>query len=301
MQFEENGERIDDLRLILTRVASVSTMFDEDGVQVRFMNTNLDPNSLDGIRSEQQIDQLMRNVSFKGLTPMGTSLRQKVIDGIVIPKLQARRYNKPILVITITDGQPAGEPQNAIHDTIQFAVEQVSRQFGRGAIAFQFAQVGNDLKAREFLSKLDEDPVVGQMIDCTSSKFSTFTFDTSADEYQTSKTNPTKCVARASTSRRNCGWSSSSWAPSILRMTARTNVLVLPAGLQVVIEVLREAMVVRQVTALLQVVSSMEGRPRVDRVVIHLRVGRDMEANRRAMARLLHRRGIKVECGVVGL
>lgn len=171
MQFEENGERIDDLRLILTRVANVSTIFDEDGVQIRFMNTNLDPSQLDGIRSEQHIDALMRNVSFKGLTPMGTSLRQKVIEGIVIPKLRSRQYNKPILVITITDGQPAGEPQNAIHDAIQYAVDQVSRQFGRGAIAFQFAQVGNDLKAREFLSKLDEDPVVGQMVDCTSSTF----------------------------------------------------------------------------------------------------------------------------------
>jgi len=169
MQFEENGERIDDLRLILTRVASVSTMFDEDGVQLRFMNTNMDVSQLDGIRSEAQIDALMRNVSFKGLTPMGTALRQKVIDGIVIPKLQTRRYTKPILVVTITDGQPAGEPQNSIHDAIQYAVDQVARQYGRGAIAFQFAQVGNDVKAREFLAKLDEDPVVGNMVDCTSS------------------------------------------------------------------------------------------------------------------------------------
>jgi len=174
MQFEENGERIDDLRLILTRVASVSTMFDEDGVQLRFMNTNMDISQLDGIRSEAQIDALMRNVSFKGLTPMGTALRQKVIDGIVIPKLQARRYTKPILVVTITDGQPAGEPQNSIHSAIQYAVDQVGRQYGRGAIAFQFAQVGNDVKAREFLAKLDEDPVVGSMVDCTSSKFSAF-------------------------------------------------------------------------------------------------------------------------------
>lgn len=38
-----------------------------------------------------------------------------------------------------------------------------------GACSFQFAQVGNDMKAREFLEKLDTDPVVGKMVDCTSS------------------------------------------------------------------------------------------------------------------------------------
>ena len=91
MQFEEGGERIRDLQFILRTVASVSTMFNEDGVQLRFMNANYDPRMLDGIQSEQHIEQLMRTVSFKGLTPMGTAPRQKVIDGIVIPKIQARR------------------------------------------------------------------------------------------------------------------------------------------------------------------------------------------------------------------
>jgi uncharacterized protein YegL len=176
MQFEENGERIKDLQLILQRVSSVATIFDEDGVQLRFMNSNYDPSMVDGIRSEQQVDQLMRNVAFKGLTPMGTALRQKVIDGIIVPKIQRRQYLKPTLVISVTDGQPAGEAQNTIFDTIKYAADQVSRQFGRGGIAFQFAQVGNDLKAREFLNKLDEDPVVGPMIDCTSN------FENESDE-----------------------------------------------------------------------------------------------------------------------
>lgn len=37
-----------------------------------------------------------------------------------------------------------------------------------GACAFQFAQVGNDLKARAFLNMLDNDATVGKMVDCTS-------------------------------------------------------------------------------------------------------------------------------------
>jgi len=170
MQFEEGGERIKDLKLILERVASVATLFDDDGISLRFMNARYDIAMLENIRSEQQIDSLMRNVQFKGLTPMGTELRAKVIDGIVIPKMRAGQYRKPTLVIIITDGQPAGEASNTVTETIKYASQEVGRQFGPGGIAFQFAQVGNDLKAREFLGKLDEDPVVGRLVDCTSSK-----------------------------------------------------------------------------------------------------------------------------------
>ena len=165
MQFEENGERIKDLRLILERVAFAATLFDADGISVRFMNTNLPPNLQDGVATEAHIDNVMRGVQFKGLTPMGTSLRKKVIDE-VIGKARANQLRKPVLVITVTDGQPAGEPQDAVFDTIRDAVKSLPP----GAIAFEFAQVGNDQSARQFLGKLDEDPQVGALIDCTSSK-----------------------------------------------------------------------------------------------------------------------------------
>ncbi|KAE9985737.1 hypothetical protein BLS_005703 [Venturia inaequalis] len=168
MQFEEGGERIKDLRLILERVASVATIFDDDGISLRFMNARYPEQSLENIRTEQQIDALMRNAQFKGLTPMGTELRAKVIDGIIVPKVQQRQYRKPTLVITITDGQPAGEAPNTVFDTIKYAAQVVSQAHGPGGVSFQFAQVGNDQKAREFLGKLDEDPSIGQLVDCTS-------------------------------------------------------------------------------------------------------------------------------------
>jgi len=176
MQFEEGGERIKDLRLILERVAGTATCFDEDGISLRFMNANYDPSLLENIKTEQQIERLMSSVQYKGLTPMGTELRRKVIDGIIVPKLQRQQYTKPHLVIIITDGQPAGESPSAVFDTIKYAAGEVGRARGPGGIAFQVAQVGNDLKAREFLSKLDEDPAIGRLVDCTSN------FENESDE-----------------------------------------------------------------------------------------------------------------------
>lgn len=103
------------------------------------------PQQLSNIRGEQQIQQVMANRRYKGLTPFGTKLRQKVIDGIVLPKL--RTPQKPILVIGITDGQPAGENAGALEETIRYAVNS-TQNLGPGAVAFQFAQVGNDQKGK---------------------------------------------------------------------------------------------------------------------------------------------------------
>jgi len=177
MQFEEEGSRIKDLRLILERVSFAATLFDADGISLRFMNTDLSGARdqqgrpmQDGVCTEAQIEQVMRGVQFKGLTPMGTALRQKVIDGIVLDRARRGQLRKPVLVIAITDGQPAGEPQNAIFDAISYAFDTLKGipQYGRGAVAFEFAQVGNDEAARKFLSKIDEHPVIGTEVDCTS-------------------------------------------------------------------------------------------------------------------------------------
>jgi hypothetical protein len=46
MAFEENGERIDDLKLISSKVAEVATMFDDDGILMRFMNSPVDGSGL---------------------------------------------------------------------------------------------------------------------------------------------------------------------------------------------------------------------------------------------------------------
>lgn len=46
MSFEEQGERIDDLKLILNKVAEVATLFDQDGIQIRFLNSQAQGNGI---------------------------------------------------------------------------------------------------------------------------------------------------------------------------------------------------------------------------------------------------------------
>lgn len=168
IEFEENGVRKEQLKHIISIVATAASSFDQDGISVRFMNSM---EVGDGIRSADDVNMLVSRVRFQGLTPLGTNLRNKVIEPMVVGPARAGRLDKPVLVITITDGQPAGEPHDTVANSIGYAVSEVSRtRFGRGAASFQFTQVGNDVRARDFLSALDEDPSIGNLIDCTSSK-----------------------------------------------------------------------------------------------------------------------------------
>lgn len=133
------------------------------------------PQALSHIKTDQQIEQLMSKKRYKGLTPFGSRLRERVLDPLVFGDKfnKPPQQGKPVLIIGITDGQPAGEAADALQQSLQYAHNKVTNQLrlGDGAIAFQFAQVGNDTKATEFLAKLDNDPQVGRMVDCTSSTF----------------------------------------------------------------------------------------------------------------------------------
>lgn len=170
MEFEEEGERINDLGVIISRVAYIASLFDDDGIQVRFMNSNVEWNN---IRQGHPVEADVKKMKYQGMTPLGTSLKNKVLDPLVVGPARAGRLRKPVLIITITDGQPMGEPKGAVHEAIRYASTELSRlpRYGAGAVSFQFAQVGNDAKARSFLSELDSDPAVGGMIDCTSSMY----------------------------------------------------------------------------------------------------------------------------------
>lgn len=186
MKYDDNGERLKDLKLVCSRVVPAAMLFDDDGISVRFMKCEpqdppLDPKGripnviykdlIDGVRSEQLMDQIIAAIPFQGMTPLGRGLRTNVLEDLVLKPARNGQLRKPVLIIAITDGQPLGEPRNTVHDVILYASSELSRtRYGQGAVSFQFAQVGVDLDAARFLAELDADPQIGNLVDCTSGK-----------------------------------------------------------------------------------------------------------------------------------
>ncbi len=62
-------------------------------------------------------------------------------------------------VMHVLAGEPSDTPKDKIKETIHKARKYVSK-YGPKAVAFQFAQVGNDQLAQQFLAELDNDPKV---------------------------------------------------------------------------------------------------------------------------------------------
>jgi hypothetical protein len=165
MAFEESGERIDDLKLIVSRVAQVASLFDRDGITVRFINSNKEG---DGLRTPADIEALFQGLPFNGGTQLGTQLNQKLLQPFVAQRLQNGSFAKPVLVIVITDGEPSGEPRETTSRVIQGVLSMTQRAGVPGGVVFEFAQVGTDARAQAFLSQLDNDASIGGIVDATS-------------------------------------------------------------------------------------------------------------------------------------
>mmetsp|Transcript_1977 Transcript_1977/g.5870 ORF Transcript_1977/g.5870 Transcript_1977/m.5870 type:complete len:452 (-) Transcript_1977:2876-4231(-) len=166
MKYADNGERIDDLKLILERVSEVAVLFDDDGISIRAINSDLKG---DGVTSATAAASYVGGLKFSGMTPLGTKMEQRILEPFLFQPIKRGALEKPVLIVTITDGEPTNEPEQKIFAVVKNAKRTcASSRYGAKAVAFSFAQVGKDTGAQEFLGKLDTDPAVGDMVDCTS-------------------------------------------------------------------------------------------------------------------------------------
>jgi hypothetical protein len=161
---EDNLTRWEILKQVIKTIGFWSSLMDADGVVVRFINSIQEGNS---ISNASEIDSIFRSIRPSGGTPLGEQLDAKIIRKIVVPVIQSQEIQRPILILTITDGTPSNS--NAVKQTILNCRNFCANtKYGENAVAFSFAQVGSDRSATEYLGQLDTDPQVGHLIDCTS-------------------------------------------------------------------------------------------------------------------------------------
>ncbi|ODQ78800.1 hypothetical protein BABINDRAFT_162481 [Babjeviella inositovora NRRL Y-12698] len=168
------------LMLDLMKTVSIK----DDGFSLRFMNKNDQIQqgvyqdlglSFDNIRSEQTLKDILNSphVGYFGVTPLASQLHQNVIKPMVLSKIPARGLAKPVMVVVLTDGMPYGElPPFSDRDGIAQMVKQTRREllkygYPAGAVLYQFAQVGDDKPAADYLNGLDDDRDIGDLIDVT--------------------------------------------------------------------------------------------------------------------------------------
>lgn len=120
---------------ILSYVAFVASMFDADGIEVRFLNSTKIGN---GIKNDNDVQALVNANPFQGVTNLGKEMWSKVLDPLIVKPAQKGSLQKPVLVISITDGEPYPEPASKIRDVIKDTKKALKKsRYGEDALSLR--------------------------------------------------------------------------------------------------------------------------------------------------------------------
>lgn len=143
--------------------ASLASKYDSDGIDIHFLNhvgSKRPGRSLagyTGLKSRAQISDLFDSFEPAGETWIGHRLSQIAAPYVdLLRKWRAGNPKpKPRNYIVITDGRAYDEA--ALTSFIETVAREIaSRELPNGQIGFQFVQVGDSIKATEFLQTLDD-------------------------------------------------------------------------------------------------------------------------------------------------
>jgi len=200
MVFEQGGERREALKKVLAFLASLYGAVSDGtrGVKaIRFLN-GTDDLSADNLMSKDEINDVIDNHVFEGLTCMGAGLMRKILKPFVFAnetwdKKAPRKLasmERPLLIMVITDGAVEGEPDEWVEKAIRSVVDSLKARgvgkevtvkvetedgrieeekvFKTKGVVFQFARVGDDEDAETFLKYLDDESSVKAYVDTLS-------------------------------------------------------------------------------------------------------------------------------------
>jgi hypothetical protein len=107
------GNRIEVLKDTLRRIAEFATILTPEGISIRLLNYEQDETGdYDNLRTVDQIERLIDRIRFENGTPLGTVLDRKIVQPLILKKAENGTLKKPLIVVTITDGEvsPSYQP-----------------------------------------------------------------------------------------------------------------------------------------------------------------------------------------------
>ncbi|OTA06252.1 Ankyrin [Trichoderma parareesei] len=167
----KSGTRARDQVDLVRRVARISTLLVPDGcgTGLQFINKR---HTLDDNLKAEQVEEIMRSVEPRGNTKIGTNLERKILNPLIYDVIDSgKKLERPVLVSCITDGCASGEPSTEFRDAIVRCVDYLrEKNYPPTAVRFQISQIGNDRGAESFLNQLRDDPLLKDVLFCTTQR-----------------------------------------------------------------------------------------------------------------------------------
>lgn len=165
----EFDDRFQNQLALVSRIARIATMIvpdDEAGVDLRFINGE----GLDKLNANA-VEQAMKAVDPKGGTPIGTSLRSKILEPLVYKFIPTGSLKRPVLVCIITDGSPSGElPDVFVKAILECKQNLIAAKYDPESVTFLVSQIGSDEFAKDFLESLRAEKDIKTVLHCTTDR-----------------------------------------------------------------------------------------------------------------------------------
>ncbi|KAK6514408.1 hypothetical protein TWF506_008801 [Arthrobotrys conoides] len=163
-----NEDRIGSLKDLLIRIAELTALIVPTGISVRFLNYKADSSGeWDHLLGHEVIKRKLEKVDWSGLTRLGTMLKKKIIEPMVIQKMEQEEFKKPLIIVTITDGSPVCEPKDTFKNVVmECKTSEEIRKYGEAAVVFILARVGSDAGAELFLYDLRRSTDLKEWVYC---------------------------------------------------------------------------------------------------------------------------------------
>jgi len=98
------GNRIPALQQTIKCVSEIATILEPSGMSIRFLNSTQDGN-FNNLTNVNDIMQKVQMVDYNGYTLLGTQLRDKIVNPMIIQRAENNTLKKPVIVAAITDGE----------------------------------------------------------------------------------------------------------------------------------------------------------------------------------------------------
>ncbi|CAG8891156.1 unnamed protein product [Penicillium egyptiacum] len=162
---DDSGSMKDDDRMsrqsfMVERMARLITdAAPEEGalVHLRFINKN---DKFDNLKPSELASKM--NFTPDGATQLGTNLKNKVLnDFLYSPVNSGNVLQRPLLILTVTDGCPNQEPTETFEKEIRASLDFLRKNgYGEEAVRYDLSQVGNATEATQFLESWEMNDLV---------------------------------------------------------------------------------------------------------------------------------------------
>ncbi|KAL9589333.1 MAG: hypothetical protein Q9203_001875 [Teloschistes exilis] len=137
---------------VLKQIVSIAVKYDDDGVDVRFLNGFLPVEERTNLNSAEKVMELFSKVQARGPTLMADVLEEELNE--YMKRYRQDSNIKGLNLIVLTDGEP--EPRQHVDRVIVKYAKQLRKlEAHKFKVGIQFVQIGNDATAAKFLDFID--------------------------------------------------------------------------------------------------------------------------------------------------